>query len=56
MKIAFIGLGIMGRPMAGHLLDGGHDLYLHDLRPVPQNLLEKGAPCLPVQQGSGGAG
>jgi len=42
MKIAFIGLGIMGRPMAGHLLDGGHDLYLHDLRPVPQDLLEKG--------------
>jgi len=42
MKIAFIGLGIMGRPMAGHLLDGGHDLYLHDLRPVPQDLVEKG--------------
>ncbi len=43
MKIAFIGLGIMGRPMAGHLLDGGHDLYLHDLRPVPQDLLDKRA-------------
>ncbi len=42
MKIGFIGLGIMGRPMAGHLLDGGHDLYLHDLKPVPQDLLEKG--------------
>jgi 2-hydroxy-3-oxopropionate reductase len=42
MKIAFIGLGIMGRPMAGHLLDGGHELYLHDLKPVPQNLLDKG--------------
>jgi hypothetical protein len=42
MKIGFIGLGIMGRPMAGHLLEGGHDLYLHDLRPVPQNLVEKG--------------
>ena len=24
--IAFIGLGIMGAPMAGHLLDGGHDV------------------------------
>jgi len=42
MKIAFIGLGIMGRPMAGHLLAGGHELYLHDLRPVPQDLQEKG--------------
>jgi len=42
MKIAFIGLGIMGRPMAGHLLDGGHDLYLHDLKPLPQDLVAKG--------------
>jgi len=42
MKIAFIGLGIMGRPMAGHLLAGGHELYLHDLKPVPQDLVEKG--------------
>ncbi|GAA5176882.1 2-hydroxy-3-oxopropionate reductase [Modicisalibacter zincidurans] len=25
-KIGFIGLGIMGRPMAGHLLDAGHEL------------------------------
>jgi 2-hydroxy-3-oxopropionate reductase len=24
MKIAFIGLGIMGRPMAGHLKTAGH--------------------------------
>ncbi len=27
--IAFIGLGIMGGPMAGHLLDGGHTVHLH---------------------------
>jgi 3-hydroxyisobutyrate dehydrogenase len=25
-KVAFIGLGVMGQPMAGHLLTGGHDL------------------------------
>jgi len=25
-KIAFIGLGIMGSPMAGHLVDAGHDV------------------------------
>jgi 2-hydroxy-3-oxopropionate reductase len=25
-KIAFIGLGIMGRPMAGHLKTAGHDV------------------------------
>ena len=32
-KIGFIGLGIMGTPMAGHLLRGGHELYLHDVKP-----------------------
>ena len=32
MKVGFIGLGIMGRPMAGHLQDGGHELFLHNPR------------------------
>jgi 2-hydroxy-3-oxopropionate reductase len=41
-KIGFIGLGIMGRPMAGHLLAGGHQVYLHQRRPVPRELLDKG--------------
>ena len=27
-KIGFIGLGIMGRLMAGHLLAGGHQLFV----------------------------
>ena len=25
-KVAFIGLGVMGYPMAGHLQKGGHDV------------------------------
>ncbi|MCX7671693.1 MAG: NAD(P)-binding domain-containing protein, partial [Anaerolineae bacterium] len=29
--IGFIGLGIMGRPMAGHLLRAGYSLIVHDL-------------------------
>ena len=41
--IGFIGLGIMGRPMAAHLIAGGHSLFLHDLAPVPQALLDQGA-------------
>jgi 2-hydroxy-3-oxopropionate reductase len=41
--IGFIGLGIMGRPMAAHLVAGGHSLFLHDLAPVPQALLDQGA-------------
>ncbi|HKW94781.1 MAG TPA: NAD(P)-binding domain-containing protein, partial [Methylomirabilota bacterium] len=31
--IGFIGLGNMGAPMAGRLLDGGAALVLHDARP-----------------------
>lgn len=32
MKIGFIGLGIMGRPMAGHLVKAGHDVTGYDLQ------------------------
>ncbi len=43
-KIAFIGLGIMGRPMAEHLQAAGHQLYLVKHRsPLPAELLEGGA-------------
>ena len=38
MKIGFIGLGTMGRPMAGHLQAGQHKLFLHDITPLPQEL------------------
>ena len=34
MKIGFIGLGAMGRPMASSLQRAGHDLQVHDLRRV----------------------
>lgn len=30
MRIGFIGLGIMGRPMARNLIAAGHELYVHD--------------------------
>ena len=43
MEIGFIGIGIMGAPMAGHLLDGGHKVYVSDLNPIPQELIDKGA-------------
>ncbi len=42
-NIGFIGLGIMGRPMAAHLIAGGHTLFVHDLAPAPQALLDQGA-------------
>jgi 2-hydroxy-3-oxopropionate reductase len=30
-KLGFVGLGIMGKPMASHLLAAGHSLYVYDL-------------------------
>jgi 2-hydroxy-3-oxopropionate reductase len=42
MKIGFIGLGVMGRPMAGHLIDAGHTLTLNRVKPVSQDLVDKG--------------
>ena len=33
MRIGFIGLGVMGGAMAGHLARGGHTLALYDLAP-----------------------
>ncbi|HEY1725509.1 MAG TPA: 2-hydroxy-3-oxopropionate reductase [Steroidobacteraceae bacterium] len=42
-KVGFIGLGIMGRPMATHLRAAGHDLYVHDHKPAPAQLLSQGA-------------
>jgi len=41
-KIGFIGLGIMGKPMAGHLIKGGHTLFLQTRSGVPKELLEQG--------------
>ena len=45
-KIGFIGLGIMGSPMAAHLLAGGHELFVHTRSQIPEVLLASGAkPC-----------
>ncbi len=38
MKIGFIGLGIMGAPMAGHLLAAGHTLFVRTRSQVPAAL------------------
>lgn len=32
MRIGFLGVGNMGQPMAGRLLDGGHELWVSDVR------------------------
>jgi 2-hydroxy-3-oxopropionate reductase len=43
MKVGFIGLGVMGRPMAANLLTAGHELHTHSRRPTPEELTARGA-------------
>lgn len=44
MEIGFIGLGIMGAPLAGHLQVAGHELFLvRNRAPLPEDLLAAGA-------------
>jgi 2-hydroxy-3-oxopropionate reductase len=43
-KVGFIGLGIMGKPMAKNLLKAGYPLTVYDVRPEPvQELVKLGA-------------
>jgi 2-hydroxy-3-oxopropionate reductase len=41
-NVGFIGLGTMGRPMAGHLQAAGHRLFLHDVGAVAPELVAAG--------------
>ena len=46
MKIGFIGLGIMGAPMALHLVDAGHQLFVKSGRKIPESIAASPAvPC-----------
>ncbi len=46
-KIGFIGLGIMGTPMARHLQDAGHQLFTSRFNPPPrQELIDNGLQIL----------
>ena len=42
-QLGFIGLGIMGTPMAAHLIKAGHKLFVHTRSKVPADLLSAGA-------------
>lgn len=43
LKIGFIGLGIMGAPMCGHLIAAGHQLYVHTRGRVAPQIAESSA-------------
>ena len=44
MRVAFVGLGIMGKPMARNLLNAGHELFVYDIVSAPlEELVAAGA-------------
>ena len=50
-NIGFIGLGIMGKPMAGNLKKNGHSVSLYSRSGIPKGLIEQGGkPCVSAKQ------
>ena len=50
-KLGFIGLGIMGAPMAAHLIAAGHEVFLHTRSEVPAELLTgQASACASAQE------
>jgi 2-hydroxy-3-oxopropionate reductase len=46
LKLGFIGLGIMGAPMATHLINAGHQVFINTRSKVPTDLASsKGVQC-----------
>ncbi len=43
LKIGFVGLGIMGTPMAGHLISAGHQLFVYTLGRMPEAIASSSA-------------
>ena len=44
-KLGFIGLGIMGAPMAAHLIEAGHQLFVHTRGKTPEPLASTATVC-----------
>ncbi|MDE2047886.1 MAG: 2-hydroxy-3-oxopropionate reductase [Betaproteobacteria bacterium] len=43
LKLGFVGLGIMGTPMCGHLIAAGHQLFVHTRSKVPASIASTSA-------------
>jgi 2-hydroxy-3-oxopropionate reductase len=51
MKIGFIGLGIMGAPMALHLVNAGHQLFVNTIGKLPDSIASTSAkPCASAEE------
>ena len=50
--IGFIGLGIMGKPMAGHLIKAGYQVHMYDVirEPVAELAKQGGIPCASIAE------
>ncbi|MBA3597128.1 MAG: 2-hydroxy-3-oxopropionate reductase [Methylibium sp.] len=48
-KLGFIGLGIMGAPMCGHLIDAGHTLFVHTRSGAPAGIKGRATECPDAQ-------
>ena len=51
LKIGFIGLGVMGAPMAGHLIRAGHQLFVYARNKVPNLVANSSATQCTTAQG-----
>ncbi|MBU3603196.1 2-hydroxy-3-oxopropionate reductase [Polynucleobacter sp. AP-Kaivos-20-H2] len=43
LKLGFVGLGIMGTPMAGHLVNAGHEVFINTRSKAPEGLASSSA-------------
>ncbi|MBU3594380.1 2-hydroxy-3-oxopropionate reductase [Polynucleobacter sp. 71A-WALBACH] len=43
LKLGFVGLGIMGAPMAGHLINAGHEVFINTRSKIPDELTKSAA-------------
>ena len=53
-NVGFVGLGVMGKPMALNLIKGGHTLFLTSRSGVPKELTDAGGKAWPQQRQDGG--
>ena len=51
LKIGFVGLGIMGAPMAGQLIQAGHRLFVHTRSKLPELIAASSATPCPSARG-----
>ncbi len=49
-RLGFIGLGIMGLPMANRLINAGHEVALYSRSGVPEALVAGGHACVTAKE------